>query len=144
MCLNSPRRSLLMSRIIVSALTIPLRWSTHPLSDGFYRQPAHLSQTNAGRAAGLARAAMIFRQRLKQGLIIPDGTKDGPHCMDTYRWMFDCCRVPGLQGKDWSVTYAKEGDQGHSGHITVIRNNRVWKLDATKDGKILSLADFEK
>lgn len=104
---------------------------------------------------------MIFRQKLKQGLIKPDGTKEGPHCMDTYRyvfpepprnnlilcihrWMFDCCRVPGPQGMDWSVTYAKEGDLGDSGHISVIRNNRVWRLDATKDGKILSLADFEK
>lgn len=64
--------------------------------------------------------------------------------MDTYRWMFDCCRVPGPEGMDWSVTYAEEGDLGDSGHINVIRNNRVWKLDATKDGKILSLADFEK
>lgn len=58
--------------------------------------------------------------------------------------MFDCCRVPGPQGIDWSVTYAKEGDLGDSGHIIVIRNNRVWKVDATKDGKILSLDDFEK
>lgn len=54
-------------------------------SDGFDRPPAHLGQTPAARAAGIARAAMIFRQRLKQGLIEPESTKEGPICMDTYR-----------------------------------------------------------
>lgn len=29
---------------------------------------------------------MIFRQRLKQGLIKPEATKEGPLCMDTYRY----------------------------------------------------------
>lgn len=58
--------------------------------------------------------------------------------------MFDCCRVPGPQGLDWSITYAKESDLGDSGHIIVFRKNRLWKVDTTKDGNILSLEDFEK
>jgi carnitine O-acetyltransferase len=58
--------------------------------------------------------------------------------------MFDCCRVPGPEGLDWSVSYAKPGDLGDSGHIIVIRKNRVWKIDACKDGKILSTADFTR
>ncbi|KAJ8521273.1 hypothetical protein ONZ45_g2023 [Pleurotus djamor] len=111
---------------------------------GFDRQPAHLPQSPAGRAATLARAAMIFRQNLKQGLIKPEATREGALCMDTYRWMFDCCRVPGPQGLDWSVTYAKEGDKGDSGHIVVFRNNRPWKIEATKDGRILSTSEFEE
>ncbi|KAJ2915465.1 hypothetical protein MD484_g4951, partial [Candolleomyces efflorescens] len=100
--------------------------------------------SSAERAAGIARAAMIFRQKLKQGLIKPEGTKDVSMCMDTYRWMFDCCRVPGPEGLDWSVSYAKAGDLGDSGHIIVIRKNRVWKIDACKDGHILSTADFTR
>ncbi|PFH51868.1 hypothetical protein AMATHDRAFT_58398 [Amanita thiersii Skay4041] len=111
---------------------------------GFDSQPSHLPQTAAARAAGIARAAMMFRKQLKQGTIKPDATKEGPICMDTYRWMFDCCRVPGPQGLDWSVTYAQPGDTGDSGHIIVIRNNRVWKIEATHDGRILSTAEFEK
>jgi carnitine O-acetyltransferase len=51
--------------------------------------------------------------------------------------MFDCCRVPGPEGLDWSVSYAKPGELGDSGHIIVIRKNGVWKIDACKDGKIL-------
>ncbi|KAL0953721.1 hypothetical protein HGRIS_004911 [Hohenbuehelia grisea] len=58
--------------------------------------------------------------------------------------MFDCCRVPGPEGLDWSVTYAKQGETGLSGHIAVFRNNRVWKLEATKDDRILSTEEFQK
>ncbi|KAF5383778.1 hypothetical protein D9615_003565 [Tricholomella constricta] len=111
---------------------------------GFDGQPSHLPQTPAARAAGLARAAMIFRKNLKNGLLKPDATKEGPLCMDTYRWMFDCCRIPGPQGLDWSVSYAKEGDLGDSGHIVVFRNNRVWKLEAARAGRILSTAEIER
>ena len=58
--------------------------------------------------------------------------------------MFDCCRVPGLEGKDWSVTYAKEGDTGNSGHIIVLRKGRVWRLDPWQNGRLLSVAELEK
>jgi hypothetical protein len=53
--------------------------------DGFDHGPKHLSQSPASRAAGIARATMIFRQQLKQGLIKPDTIKGTPLCMDTYR-----------------------------------------------------------
>lgn len=130
--------------------------------DGFDEQPSHLPQTPAARAASLARAAMIFRQNLKKGLMEADSTKEGPLCMDTYRcalsitcrylrtahtrlrWMFDCCRIPGPQGLDWSISYGKENDLGDSGHLIVFRNNRVWKVDATDGGRILSTAEFER
>lgn len=58
--------------------------------------------------------------------------------------MFDCCRVPGPQGLDWSVSYAKQDDSGDSGHIVVFRKNRVWKVDVTNNGQILSTNDIEK
>ncbi|EDR14041.1 uncharacterized protein LACBIDRAFT_244106 [Laccaria bicolor S238N-H82] len=111
---------------------------------GFDRPPAHLGQTPVAKAAGIARAAMIFRQRLKQGLIKPEATKEGPICMDTYRWMFDCCRVPGPEGLDWSVSYAKAGDFGESGHIIVLRKNRVWKVEMTHNKRILSTQEVEQ
>ncbi len=87
---------------------------------------------------------MIFRQQLKRGQAVAEGTKEGPFCMDTYRWMFDCCRVPGPDGLDWSVTYAKPGDTGDSGHIVVFRNNRPWKVDLTDNGRILSTEEITK
>ncbi|KAJ7210553.1 acyltransferase ChoActase/COT/CPT, partial [Mycena pura] len=110
---------------------------------GFDAQPVHLPQSNVARAAYLARATMLFRQQLKLGQLKPEATKEGPICMDTYRWMFDCCRVPG-PGLDWSVTYARPDDTGDSGHIIVFRNNRPWKVPTTLNGRILSVREITK
>ncbi|KAH9479541.1 Carnitine O-acetyltransferase, mitochondrial [Psilocybe cubensis] len=122
-------------------------WDDAAYLDGFDKSPNNQRKevTNhpAARAAGIARATMIFRQKLKQGLIKPEATKEGPFCMDTYRWMFDCCRVPG-EGYDWSVSHAKAGDKGDSGHIIVIRKNRLWKVDITDNGRILSTPEIQK
>lgn len=57
------------------------------VSDGFDAHPSHLPRTPVARAAGLARAAMIFRKQLKQGILEPDITKEGPICMDTFRYL---------------------------------------------------------
>jgi carnitine O-acetyltransferase len=54
--------------------------------EGFDAHPPHLPQTPVARAAGLARAAMVFRKQLKQGLVEPDASKEGPICMDTFRY----------------------------------------------------------
>ncbi|CAK5279447.1 unnamed protein product [Mycena citricolor] len=111
---------------------------------GFGSQPPHATQGRLGRAAYLARATMLFRQRLRLGQLQPETMKDGPICMDTYRWMFDCCRLPGPEGLDWSVSYAKPGDKGDTGHMIVFRNNRPWKVELTKDGRILSVIEIIK
>lgn len=58
--------------------------------------------------------------------------------------MFDCSRVPGPEGVDWSVSYAKEGDIGESGHIVVFRKGRVWKLEPWQNGHLLSVEEIEK
>ncbi|KAF8311452.1 carnitine acetyl transferase [Clavulina sp. PMI_390] len=111
---------------------------------GFIDPPPHLPKTAANRAATIARSALLFRKALKRGEIQPDRVKDGAHCMDSWRWMFDCCRVPGLDGKDFGLTAAKAGDNGDSGSIVFIRKGRVWKVDATVNGRLLSTAELEK
>jgi len=58
--------------------------------------------------------------------------------------MFDCCRIPGLSGLDWSVSYSKEGETGHTGHIVVVRKNRFWKINATYNGRILGIDELER
>lgn len=63
--------------------------------------------------------------------------------MDTWRWMFDCCRVP-APGLDWSISYAKEGDTGVNGHIVVFRRGRPWKIDIAPKGSILSTEELER
>ena len=59
--------------------------------------------------------------------------------------MFDCCRIPGPSGLDWSVSYSKEGETGHTGHIVVVRKNRFWKINATySNGRILGIDELER
>lgn len=60
------------------------------------------------------------------------------------RWMFDCCRIPGPEGLDWSMSYAKEGETGDTGHIIVLRKNRVWKVPLASNARIYSTDEIEK
>ncbi|KAG9313003.1 acyltransferase ChoActase/COT/CPT [Chiua virens] len=110
---------------------------------GFKPQPAHLPQTPAARAAGITRAAMLFRQNLRSGQLAPDANKDSQFCMDTYRWMFDCCRVPGAQGIDWSVSYAgSPNPHDDLGHVIVVRKNRFWKIKVQVGDKVAGMGDL--
>ncbi|KAI0628030.1 carnitine acetyl transferase [Trametes polyzona] len=109
---------------------------------GFKEHPAHLPQTALHRAASIVRAAMLFREQFKLGQVPPEATKEGPICMDSWRWMFDCCRVPGPE-LDWCVSHAKEGDRGRSGHVVVLHRGRVWRIDPWQNGQLLSLEELQ-
>ncbi|EJD07249.1 carnitine acetyl transferase [Fomitiporia mediterranea MF3/22] len=111
---------------------------------GFDDHPPMYPRGSVHRAAALTRAVLLFRKSYKLGLLPPEATKEGPICMDTYRWMFDCCRVPGSGGVDWADSYAKEGDLGDSGHIIVLRKNRFWRVDVSQSGSLLSTSDLER
>ncbi|KAI0832103.1 carnitine acetyl transferase [Trametes gibbosa] len=110
---------------------------------GFKEHPAHLPQTPLHRAASIVRAAMLFREQYKLGQVSPEATREGPICMDSWRWMFDCSRVPGPE-VDWCVSHAKKGDRGQSGHVVVLHRGRVWKLDPWQNGQLLSLDELQK
>ncbi|KDQ16150.1 hypothetical protein BOTBODRAFT_65067 [Botryobasidium botryosum FD-172 SS1] len=110
---------------------------------GFVPHPSHLSQAPASRAAALTRSALLFRRQLKRGEVTPDAARDGAFCMDLWRWMFDCSRIPGIP-YDWSVSYAKAGDTGESGTVVFLRKGRVWEVDIAPAGKILSTAELEQ
>ncbi|KAJ8094509.1 hypothetical protein PM082_010943 [Marasmius tenuissimus] len=110
---------------------------------GFHKIPK--VEDNAHLAAALIRGTMLFRQSLKRGELQPEGTKEGPFCMDTYRWMFDCVRIPGANGLDYSISYADAKDDGtKDAHVVVFRRNRPWKVQTAKDGKILSLEEVSR
>ena len=58
--------------------------------------------------------------------------------------MFDCCRIPGPSGLDWSISYSKEGETGYTGHIVVVRKNRFWKINTSHNGHILGIDELER
>lgn len=71
--------------------------------DGFEDQPSHLPQTPASRAANLIRAAMLFRKKFKLGQVSPEGPKDDPLCMDTWRYAFSRIYPASYSGYSWSM-----------------------------------------
>lgn len=71
--------------------------------DGFEDQPSHLPQTPASRAANLIRAAMLFRKEFKLGQVPPEGPKDDPFCMDTWRYDFRRIYPVPYSGSSWIV-----------------------------------------
>lgn len=79
------------------------------------------------------------------GPFINRNAQFGPRLTRAFdRWMFDCSRVPGLDGKDFSITSAKPGDTGENGHVVFLRKGRVWKVDAAVDGRLLTTSELEK
>lgn len=59
--------------------------------------------------------------------------------------MFDCSRVPGPEGIDWSVSYAgSPNPTSDLGHIIVVRKNRFWKVKAEANGKVIGMGDLMK
>lgn len=59
-----------------------------------------------------------------------------------YRWMFDCCRIPGVP-VDWSISYASSSRAAIDlTHIVVVRKNRFWKVNVEVEGKVLGMAEL--
>ncbi|KZT59418.1 acyltransferase ChoActase/COT/CPT [Calocera cornea HHB12733] len=112
---------------------------------GFTPSPPHLPSHPSYRAATLVRSALLFRHAMYAGILAPDRVKEGILCMDSYRWMFDCCRVPGLPA-DWAVSYAGESAAKlRPGHVMVLRRNRFWKISMDNgEEDILSTEDIER
>ncbi|EMD39308.1 hypothetical protein CERSUDRAFT_82043 [Gelatoporia subvermispora B] len=110
---------------------------------GFKPHPAHLPQAPSHRAAAIVHSVMRFRHSYKRGQEPPESIRAGPLCMDSWRWMFDCCRVPG-ETADWSVSHAQEGDRGDSGHVIVLRRGRIWRLEPWRDGQLLSVPELQQ
>ncbi|KAG8866052.1 Carnitine O-acetyltransferase mitochondrial, partial [Serendipita sp. 405] len=103
------------------------------------------------RGASTIRSALLFRHRLLNGLVPPDAVKQGPLCMDSWRWMFDSCRIP-HKPADYALSFTpaeKSKEVGIDGHFIVLRKNKVWKIPNTvKDSssgesRLLSTTEIE-
>ncbi|KAK7744838.1 Carnitine O-acetyltransferase mitochondrial [Diatrype stigma] len=93
----------------------------------------------ARRAAALATAALAFKAQVDAGTLEPEYMKGLPICMDSYKWMFNACRVP-ARPADRPVKYDPAAQQ-HK-HILAVRKNRFFAIAHEVDGRTLNAAEL--
>lgn len=108
----------------------------------FYSHKDDRTRRNpAKRAAAISTAVLAFRKMVIEKTLEPEYMKKLPICMDSYKYMFNACRLPiAMPEADNVKTYPTEGA---SEFILVMRKGRFFKVTHTVNGKQLSTADFE-
>ncbi|KAI0023067.1 acyltransferase ChoActase/COT/CPT [Xylariomycetidae sp. FL0641] len=92
----------------------------------------------AKRAAALTTAALEFKKQVDAGTLEPEYMKKLPICMDSYKWMFNACRVP-ARPADHPVKY----DPSVHKHLVAVRKNQFFTIPHEVDGQQLSTAELE-
>ncbi|KAK3944794.1 acyltransferase ChoActase/COT/CPT [Diplogelasinospora grovesii] len=95
----------------------------------------------AKRAAAITTAALEFKKQVDSGTLEPEYMKKLPICMDSYKWMFNCSRVP-AKPADYHVKF--DPAEAKNKHILVIRKNQFFKVAHEVDGKQLNNSELEK
>jgi carnitine O-acetyltransferase len=93
----------------------------------------------AKRAAAITSAALEFKKMVDAGTLEPEYMKKLPICMDSYKFMFNCSRVP-AKPADYPVNYDPEQNK----HILVIRKNQFFKVAHEVAGKPLNTSELEQ
>lgn len=97
-----------------------------------------LRRAPAARAASIATAALEFRKQVVNQTIEYEFAKNDPLCMDSYKWMFNACRMP-AKPSDYEVVF----DPTMHNHIVVMRHNQFYVVETQQDGRQLSTAELE-
>ena len=92
----------------------------------------------AKRAAALTTAVLEFKKWVDEGTLEPEYMKNVPIAMESYRWMFNACRIPGEK-----VDYPEKYDYRQHKHIVVVRKNQFFKVEHEMGGRPLTTAELE-
>lgn len=97
-----------------------------------------LRKSPAQRAAAIATAALEFKRQIAQKTLEPEYVKGEPLCMDSFKYMFNNCRIP-KKPSDYEATF----DILSNNHVVVLRKNRFYVVDTIYNGKQLSTAELQ-
>lgn len=92
----------------------------------------------AKRAAAVTTGGLAFKKLVDEGTLEPEYMKGLPICMDSYKWMFNCGRIP-ARPKDYSNKY----DPKTHKHLVAIRKNRFYKILHEVNGQTLNTGELE-
>ena len=92
----------------------------------------------ATRAAAITTSALEFKKQVDNCTLEPEYMKKLPISMDSYKYMFNCSRMPAIPA-DYPVNYTPSENP----HILVIRKNQFFKVLHEIDGKQLNTSELE-
>ncbi|KAG1382409.1 hypothetical protein G6F61_002291 [Rhizopus arrhizus] len=96
-----------------------------------------LRKLPAQRAAALTTAALEFKHQIAQKTLEPEYVKGEPLCMDSFKYMFNNCRIP-KKPSDYEEIFDLSLN-----HIVVLRKNKFYVVDTVHNGQQLSTAELE-
>ncbi|KAI8327593.1 acyltransferase ChoActase/COT/CPT [Chlamydoabsidia padenii] len=96
-------------------------------------------RNNVERAAAITTAALEFKKEIVQKTLPIEYAKGEPLCMDSYKYMFNNCRIP-KKPSDIEIAF----DPIENTHIIVIRKNRFYFVDVVHNGQQLSTTEIQQ
>ncbi|KAI8145864.1 acyltransferase ChoActase/COT/CPT [Fennellomyces sp. T-0311] len=105
----------------------------------FYYKDDKLRKAPAQRAAAITTAALEFKKQVVEKTLEPEYAKGEPMCMDSYKYMFNNCRIP-QKPADIEVAY----DPAKHSHVVAIRKNKFYVIDTVHEGQQLSTKELEQ
>ncbi|KAF4582920.1 carnitine acetyl transferase [Ophiocordyceps camponoti-floridani] len=92
----------------------------------------------AKRAAALTSAILEFKRLVDNGKLEPEYMKNSPLCMDSYQWMFNCCRIA-AKPSDYPLKFNPTKHK----HIIAIRKNQFFKIPHEVGNRPLNSSELE-
>jgi carnitine O-acetyltransferase len=93
----------------------------------------------AQRAAAITTAALEFKKLVVENKLEPEYAKGEPLCMDSYKYMFNNCRVAN-KPSDIATIF----DPVKNTHIVAIRKNKFYFVDTVHNGVQLNTKELEQ
>ncbi|KAI9478378.1 MAG: acyltransferase ChoActase/COT/CPT [Benjaminiella poitrasii] len=97
-----------------------------------------LRRLPAKRAAAITTAALEFKQQVVQCQLEPEYAKGEPICMDSYKYMFNNCRIA-KKPSDLAASF----DPFKNTHIIAIRKNKFFVVETVQNGVQLNTNELE-
>ncbi|CAL3965263.1 hypothetical protein PZA11_001944 [Diplocarpon coronariae] len=91
------------------------------------------------RAAAITTSALEFKKQVDSASLEPEYMRKLPTSMESYQWMFNCCRIP-AKPADHPAKYPAEENK----YFVVIRKNQFFKVYHEVDGKQLNTSELEQ
>lgn len=92
----------------------------------------------AKRAAAIVTVALEFKKTVDEGTLEPEYMRKQPMCMDSYKWMFNACRIP-KKPVDEPIKYPASEHK----YFVVVRKNHFFKVLHEVDGTQLNTLELE-